>query len=211
MNFLNFLDYDFTDTFWLALSVVLMSKKKEYLKGKSTNGSGGQRVDDEVDDERPSLSIDEMLELLKNERRRIVLKYLVNQEEQTVLGDLADHVTAVENDVDVQEITSNQRKRVYVSLYQFHLPKMNDMGVIEYKQKRGTISLTEQGKKLYSQHEERHSPSRDWYRAYFVLAGIGLSAVLLSTFIGSTALAIGLFTVHVVLLVVVATVHAYLG
>jgi hypothetical protein len=88
------------------------------------------------------LDIGEVFELLKNERRRRVITFLKQQEERTTTLDvLAEHIAALENDIDVSQLTSSQRKRVYIALYQCHLPKMDDFGVIDYNQSRGTIQL----------------------------------------------------------------------
>jgi len=38
-----------------------------------------------------------------------------------------------------EKLTSRERKRVYVGLYQCHLPKMDGVGVIEFDKNRGTI------------------------------------------------------------------------
>lgn len=88
------------------------------------------------------LDIGEVFELLKNERRRRVIAFLKQQEERTTtLGVLAEHIASLENDIDVSQVTSSQRKRVYIALYQCHLPKMDSLGVIEYEKSRGTIQL----------------------------------------------------------------------
>jgi len=39
-------------------------------------------------------------------------------------------------------VTYKQRKRVYTSLYQSHLPRLHKYGFIEYDADRGTIELT---------------------------------------------------------------------
>ncbi len=48
------------------------------------------------------------------------------------LGDVAEQVAAWENDKSVETITSDERKRVYTSLQQTHLPKMADVGIVEF-------------------------------------------------------------------------------
>jgi hypothetical protein len=88
------------------------------------------------------LARDEVFELLSNRRRRDVLLYLDAQPDGTAtLDTLAEHIAARENDVTVGQLSAAQRKRVYIGLYQCHLPKMDDLGVIEYDQDRGTVEL----------------------------------------------------------------------
>lgn len=83
------------------------------------------------------LDLDTTFELVRNRRRRLTLSYLVESGGQVSVGELAEHVAAVENDTTVRAITSDQRKRAYVGLYQCHLPKLADAGVIEYDSDRG--------------------------------------------------------------------------
>lgn len=47
----------------------------------------------------------------------------------------------MENDTTVKRLSSDQRKRVYIGLYQCHLPKMDKLGVVEYDKNRGRIEL----------------------------------------------------------------------
>lgn len=103
-------------------------------------------ISDLVDsrEEDRSLSHDEIFELLKNQRRRDVLEYLKSQEDRTAtLDELATHIAAKENNIEVAQLSSSQRKRVYIGLYQSHLPKMDDLGVIDYNQSRGKIELND--------------------------------------------------------------------
>ena len=101
-----------------------------------------QRADSTVDTptgEGPPVELDQVFKLLRNRRRRDVFWYLLGTDEEVRLGDLAEAIAARECDKPVSQITSQERKRVYIGLYQGHLPKMDDCGVIEYDQQRGTI------------------------------------------------------------------------
>lgn len=94
---------------------------------------------------------DDIFEILKNSRRRGVLRYIEERcgEESVSLSDVAEHIAAKENDVTVAMLSSKQRKRVYVGLYQCHLPKMDEAGVIDFNKARGTIELRESASVLY--------------------------------------------------------------
>jgi hypothetical protein len=59
------------------------------------------------------------------------------------IRDLAQQIAAWENGIDVEELNYKQRKRVYTSLHQTHLPKLNDVGVVDYDRDRGTITLAD--------------------------------------------------------------------
>lgn len=90
--------------------------------------------------DRVELSKDVVFDILRNERRRRTLEFL-RDARTTTLSDLAEHVAARENDKPVRDLTSSERKRVYVSLYQCHLQKMAEAGVIDYDRSRGTVEL----------------------------------------------------------------------
>lgn len=124
------------------------------ISNESQNGSQSKGITDEridqaeidelLDDERTDrsdLSTNETFEILKNRRRRAVLKYLDDVGGHATLDTIAEHVAAEENDIDTNQLSSQQRKRVYIGLYQVHLPKMDDLGIIEYDQDRGTVEL----------------------------------------------------------------------
>lgn len=154
------------------------------------------------------LTIDEIFEILKNSRRRLVLEHLEKADNPVKLNDLADQVTAIENDTDVSSITSAERKRVYVGLYQFHLPKMADMGVIEYDKDRGDVALTERGEKLYQRHEQEGSSDRPWHLAYLCIAGGGVIAVIVSAITLNPVVGTALLSVQTTLLGAMAIAHA---
>lgn len=89
------------------------------------------------------IPLDQVFSILKNSRRRQVLEHLEEADGRASLGDVAEHIAARENDKDVRQITSHERKRAYVGLYQCHLPKMDAMGIISFDKDRGTIDLGE--------------------------------------------------------------------
>lgn len=94
-------------------------------------------------------TVDRVLDIIRNERRRRVLSRLVRSNGRSNLRDLAESIAAWENDVTVRELTSRQRKRAYVSLYQAHLPKMADHGIVEYDQETGDVELTPLGDEAF--------------------------------------------------------------
>ena len=94
------------------------------------------------DDETERLTKDDIYSMLSNRRRRLVLDYLRRTGEEVSVRDLSDEVAALENGIDAKEVTYKQRKRVYTSLHQTHLPKLDDVGVVTYDRDRGIISLT---------------------------------------------------------------------
>ncbi len=89
------------------------------------------------------ISQSDVFDVLSNPRRRFVLYYLREIDETVELNELAKAIAAWENDTDESELTDQDRKRVYVSLYQTHIPKLTDVGLVEYDQDSGTVHLTD--------------------------------------------------------------------
>ncbi|MFB6075094.1 MAG: hypothetical protein ABEJ89_08785 [Haloarculaceae archaeon] len=141
-----------------------------------TDGEPPTETDDaeeEPTEERRDLALDHVFELLKNSRRREVLTYLNDVDDEVAIGDLAEHIAAIENDTTVEDVSSSQRKRVYVGLYQCHLPKMDDMDVVEFNKNRGRIRLGPNAAELEEYLVSDDEVSRDWHWQYAGLAVVG--------------------------------------
>lgn len=107
----------------------------------STNDNTPEPIGSE-DPSDPELSKDELFHLLQNQRRRRVLLYLQDTDSEVSMRDVAEQVAAWENDTTVKALSSDERQRVYIALYQSHLPKLDDSGVLSYNQQRGIIERT---------------------------------------------------------------------
>jgi hypothetical protein len=95
-------------------------------------------IEPDQETEPDTVSDDDVFELLSNQRRRYVLLYLRGRE-TVKLGELARQIAAWENETSRDLVTAAERKRVYSALQQFHLPKMDDMGVIQYDSRNGIV------------------------------------------------------------------------
>ncbi len=111
--------------------------------------------------ESDTLPKDVLFSLLSTERRRRVLKYMADHGTETTLSDLADHIAAKENDTEIRLLSSQERKRVYVALYQCHLPKMDDANVIDFDHSRGTVELRPEANQLFVHLDIARSPGSD--------------------------------------------------
>lgn len=80
----------------------------------------------------------ELFEMLSSRRRRHALQALAATDEID-LGPLAEQVAAWENEKSVAAVTSDERKRVYTSLQQSHLPKLDDAGLVEFDKRSGVV------------------------------------------------------------------------
>ena len=152
------------------------------------------------------LPLDLTFEILKNSRRRETLRYLNSNGGETTLSDVAEHIAALENDTTVREITSTQRKRVYVGLYQCHLPKMDDADVVGFDQNRGTITLGPNASQLDRYLDD--SEPRPWNRRYLTVAALGATLFILGE-AGPAAFGVGSSALLVLLLVSIAAVAGW--
>ncbi|MFC5277888.1 hypothetical protein ACFPM1_03775 [Halorubrum rubrum] len=155
---------------------------------------------------------DEIFDVLCNERRRYVLRYLRERsEEQFHLGDMVETIAAWENDKRVGDVEYAERKRVYTALRQTHLPKLDETGVIEYDGRRGELRPTDgmADVQLYLDYvPENEIP---WARYYL---GLSLVAVLLflgAVFVGTTFGVVSLSTAEIIVaaFLVSSSVHTY--
>lgn len=177
-------------------------------QNRGEDQAGEQGTSDE------ELPVDEIFHILQNERRRMVLEYLQEAEDSVRMRDVAEQVAAWENGTTVEELSSDERQRVYIPLYQSHLPKLDKAGIIDYQQNRGIVERRPLAKQLdyYLNADSETNGSRDdgnavtdgWDDYYIGAAGVGavllLGAVFelplfsLITGIGLSALILLMFT-----------------
>lgn len=87
-------------------------------------------------------------EILAHHRRRDALQCLREFENPLALADLADEVAVRECEAPLPEIAPETVKRVYLSLYHVHIPKLVDGEYAEYDQERNTVALRENAAQL---------------------------------------------------------------
>jgi hypothetical protein len=119
--------------------------------GSTLTPSDRNSTGDETDDEEPKpISKDTQFGMLKNRRRRDILRYLRENDDESTLSDLAEFIAAKENGVERRLLSSDERKRVYIGLYQCHLPKMDDARVIDFEKRSGGVRLRPEADQLFA-------------------------------------------------------------
>ena len=83
----------------------------------------------------------EICDLLAKRRRQVILRELAPMGQQPVpVSILAECVASTEYDCERPALTSEQRKRLYVSLTQSHLPRLTDADVVSYDHREKTVT-----------------------------------------------------------------------
>lgn len=128
------------------------------------------------------LSRDEVFDVLSSRRRRNVVHALRESEaEPASVNELSRRLAAWENDHEHErDVTAKERKRVYTALRQTHLPKLHEVGVVEYDADRGTVALSPSVADLEPYLRE---PDRRSWALYYV--AIGAAGLVLSLAAGS--------------------------
>ena len=75
------------------------------------------------------LDRDAVFDLLASRRRRQMLAHL-DADGPATLRELAKTLTAAEEGEPVADLPDDEIRRVYISLYQYHLPNLEDLGVV---------------------------------------------------------------------------------
>lgn len=122
----------------------------------------------------------------------MVLYYLRRNDGGATMNGLAEQIAAWENEIEIEELTSQQRKRVYVSLYQTHLPRLAETGMVDYDVDEGTVRLTDQATDMDAFLTPKGTSTYPWRRHYLALLLVGGAVVALGVFaapfVGSTLL-----------------------
>lgn len=150
----------------------------------------------------------DIFDLLSNQRRRYTIHYCKRENEPVTIGDLAEHVAAWELDKEVAELTSAERKRVYTSLQQTHLPTLERADVIEFDDR--TIELTDEAAALDVYLDVVPADSIPWgvyYLGLAVLGGVIIGGLWLEVVPAGTVSELGWATMVFVLFAFSAVVH----
>ena len=119
-----------------------------------------------------ALSETDIHDILRNDRRRNVIRVLQEHNTAVSLQELTDEVAIRETgETPPPEGT---RDSVYVSLHQTHLPKLQSAGVLRYDPDRSLVKPTERAERLELQLASDPQTSVPWHRLYLALAAVSL-------------------------------------
>lgn len=122
----------------------------------------------------------ELFDSLCNVRRLHILDYLSDRGPEAELGTLVEHVAAAEYEKEASAVSRSERRRVYVSLYQTHLPKLEEQGLVEWDRDANRITLVARGSvdAVLDTDEPTVTPWHRYYLGLAVASGLLFALVL---------------------------------
>lgn len=141
--------------------------------GRMISGTG-------IEGDAQALSKDDVFEVFSNQRRRLVFDYLHRQDERgpVDISEISTHVAAAELETAPERINYDERKNVHTALRQFHLPKMDAADIVEFDNRTGDITLTEEGEELDVYLETVSGDEVPWATYFVLLSGTLVAAIL---------------------------------
>jgi hypothetical protein len=106
---------------------------------KFTSLFAGEQTPQNLHSEPSELNLDasEVFEVLRPKRRQAIIEVLYEAETTPMsISELTEEVAAIEYDCTPSELDSDQRKRVYIALYQVHLPQLVGKSVVSFNSER---------------------------------------------------------------------------
>ena len=124
------------------------------------------------------LSKGEIFDVLQNQRRRYVLQYLKRFDGPVRLSELATQIAAWEYHTPVEQVSKDQKKRVYTTLQQTHLERMEEAGIVEYDTGENVVTRTPYTDELTIYLEIIPGSEFPWREFYLSLGSISCAVVV---------------------------------
>ncbi|MFB6080920.1 MAG: hypothetical protein ABEJ81_07980 [Haloferacaceae archaeon] len=128
--------------------------------------------------EQRGLDPDTAFALLSNERRRHVLCLLARRDEELPLQTVATEVIASLDDANRDEIDEGTYRSVYVSLYQNHVPRLADAGVVHYSEDDRTVRIAHNRRTWELLRLAGVERRRSWHRECLLVVGATVLAIV---------------------------------
>ena len=129
-------------------------------------------VQDQTPDREDELDPGEIHNVLRNDRRRRALQRLRESDGPISVDTLAEHIASVETGESPPP--RDVRKSVYVSLHQTHLPKLDDLDIIDYDQRDQQLELRDRAEEVEVYMEIVSEDDISWSTYYLGVSLLGL-------------------------------------
>lgn len=119
-------------------------------------------------------------DVLRNERRRLTLEQLRENGNSLSVRELSEQVAALETGESPPP--RNIRQSVYVSLHQTHLPKLDELGIVDYDADAKQVTLTDRVREVERYMDlpagTESGSGRRWAGYSLALSLVGLLAMI---------------------------------
>lgn len=89
-----------------------------------------------------STEFDAVLELCRHRHRRIVLAVLAAEKRSLTVNDLTTAIVEHDRHASPAEISDGESKRIRTSLFHVHLPKLEDLSLVDFDRERQLVDPT---------------------------------------------------------------------
>ena len=114
-------------------------------------------------------------EILSSERRRHTIDYLRASDKDVEVNDIAEYIA--EKETGESPPPKDSRKTVYVSLHQTHLPKMDDLDIVNYDTDTKNVTLSDSFRDVAVYMEVVPGTEISWSEYYLAVGVVGLATV----------------------------------
>lgn len=121
----------------------------------------------------------EIHDVLRNERRTLVLEHLQQTRTPVPLRELSEQLAALETGETPPP--RNIRESVYNSLHQTHLPKLDDLGIVEYQVDRKLVGQADGFRQVTLYMEVVTADDVTWATYYLTVGVMALVVTTLSS------------------------------
>lgn len=129
-------------------------------------------LQDQDTDRDGELEPSEIHNVLRNDRRRRAIRHLRDVDGTLSVDTLAEHIAAVETGESPPP--RDVRKSVYVSLHQTHLPKLDELDIIDYDQRKQELELRDRAEEVEVYMEIVPEGDISWATYYLGVSVLGL-------------------------------------
>lgn len=145
--------------------------------------------------------MEQVRKAVRNMRRRYILYYLNYNDGVATVDELVERIAAWESGSASEDVPSRKRESVYSSIYQTHLPKLEQIGLVRYDDSDKTVAITDVGERVSLRCAADSYPGRGFAGSILGLSGLVLALIVLRQwafipqslfFELSTVLAVGL-------------------
>lgn len=122
------------------------------------------------------LAATDIHDVLSNERRQLILEFLREAGGRLSARELSERIAEVETGESPPP--RNIRQSAYVSLHQTHLPKLDELGIVDYDQSSKEVRLNDRAKQVSVYMETVPKYGLSYAEYYLAVSAIGLLLVI---------------------------------